>query len=524
MQRQPLSRKQAPTQQISRIASFAAPVGGWNARDALAAMAPGDAVRLINWYPRTTECVIRGGQEDYASGMASSLRTLAVRNAMGGTAKMFAADNSGIYDVSSAGAVGASVATSTNGYWQSVNFGDGTNHWLIMVNGTDKPNYYNGSAWTAVDSGTTPALTGITTTDLIGVFTHKGRLCFIKKNSLSWAYLAAGAAGGALTEFRLDQFCKRGGYLMAAGSWSVESGDGPDDRCAFVTSEGEVLVYQGTDPSDATKWALVGVYYFGKPLGRRCLLKFGGDLVLITSNGAIPLSALMQSTVVDRRQAITNKIETAFATVAGLYGSELGWEAIYYPPESAILFNIPSTASTGVEQFVFNASSPRKPWCQFQGWDDATCFALYGGELYYGNSAGEVRKAWTGKSDDGVDIVADAKEAFQTFGVANQKRANLYRPILRVNGAISYLTGIDIDFKDTGIVGTASYNVTAGATWDVAQWDVAYWAASLDVVRQWSSPQENLGTWFAGKLKIATNALTVEWLASDMMFEQGSGI
>ena len=42
-------------------ASFPAPVGGWNARDPLAAMDPADAVKLVNFIPNTTSVTLRQG-------------------------------------------------------------------------------------------------------------------------------------------------------------------------------------------------------------------------------------------------------------------------------------------------------------------------------------------------------------------------------------------------------------------------------------------------------------------------------
>lgn len=520
MIRKAIRSKTQTRQQISRVASMAAPVRGWNARDSLADMKPGDAIMLRNWFPTTTDIVIRGGQADHATGISGTTKTLAIYNAMSGTSKMFAATDSGIYDASSAGAVGASAATSTDGYWQYVNFGDGTTNWLIMVNGVDKPNYYSGSAWTAVDGATTPALTGLTTTEIIGVFAHKGRLWFIQKNSLSAWYLAAGAAGGALTEFDLSSIATRGGYLVAGGTWSVDSGSGPDDRSVFITSEGEVMVYQGTDPSDATKWSKVGTYFLGKPRGRRCTVNVGGDLVILTENGAYPLSAVLQSQVVDLKLAITNKIENAFNEASRTYGSNVGWEGVFYPARSALIFNIPTIEDSEAKQYVMNTIT--KAWCEFDSWG-ATCFAVFNGELYFGTTSA-VQKAWTGTSDDGLNIVAEAKEAFSRYGVNSQKRCTLYRPILQTNGPISYLTGMDVDFKDTAISGTAEYTVTRGAQWDVAEWDNGFWTASLDIVRQWQSPKENVGTWFSGRLKITTNFLEVHWVATDAMFEIGGGI
>ncbi len=520
MIRQPLRSRAPQRQQISRVISQSAPVKGWNARDALAAMRPGEAIKLINWYPTTTDVVIRGGQEDHATGITGTVKTLAVYNAMDGSSEMFAATDSGIYDASSSGAVGSSVATSTDGYAQYVNFGDGTTNWLIMVNGADKPNYYSGSAWTAVDGATSPALTGLTTTNIIGVMVHKGRLLFLEKNSLSFWYLDAGAAGGALTEFDLSSIATRGGYLIAGGTWSVDSGSGPDDRAVFVTSEGEVIVYQGSDPSSAAAWAKVGTYFLGKPRGRRCLVNVGGDLVVITENGAYPLSAVLQSQVVELKLAISDKIVNAFNEASRTYGGNTGWEGIFYPARSALLFNIPTIEFTEAKQYVMNTVT--KAWCEFDSWD-ASCFAVFNEELYYGTD-GAVQKAWTGTSDDGLDIVADAKGAFNKYGSDSQKQCALYRPILQVNGSLSYLTGMDVDFKDTEIVGTASYTVTTGAQWDVDNWDEAFWSANLDIVRQWQGPKENIGTWFAAKVKIATNSLEIHWMADDIMFNMGAGI
>lgn len=514
--RQALATKaQARTrQQISGVRSWSAPVGGWNARDALASMKPHDAVRLVNWFPRTTDCVIRGGKDEHATDMSGTLDTLAVYNPLTGLNKMFAASDAGVWDVSSAGAGSAEVATITEGRLQTTNFGDGTNNYLIMVNGVDDPLYYNGSAWTSVNAGSSPALTGVTSSTLIHVNVYKGRLFFVQKNTLKVWYLTAGAAGGALTAFDLAGVLKAGGFLMAMATWTFDGGNGPDDYAVFVSSEGQVAVYTGTSPAS---WVLVGVYQLGNPIGRRCFLQYGGDVVLITQNGAFPLSAALQSASIDRRVALTNKIENAFNDASRSYRENFGWEAVLYPAQSAILFNIPITEGAECEQYVMNTIT--KSWCRFNSWN-ANTFVVFNGELYYANGE-TVYKAWTGTADDGDNIVADAKTAFSYFTGQQLKRFTLYRPVLSVNGPLSFLTGLDVDFRDTDIIGEATYSVIAGAQWDVDDWDEAYWAAGLEIIKQWTSPQENVGYCAAGKLKIATNSLTVQWMANDIVYEQG---
>ena len=226
--RVPLEPQQRIGAQNYTVKTFTAPIGGWNAQDALAMMPPQDAVALDNWFPRTSYVEMRGGWAAHATGTTQNVKTVAVHNTMSGTSKMFAYTAAGIYDVSSAGAVGASVLARTNGKHQWTMFGDGTNNWLIACNGVDEPAYYDGTTWTAVTAATSPALTGVTTTELIQPLMFKGRLMFVQINTLSIWYLAAGAAGGALTEFDFAAEFPRGGYLMAIGTWTRDAGDGAD--------------------------------------------------------------------------------------------------------------------------------------------------------------------------------------------------------------------------------------------------------------------------------------------------------
>lgn len=519
--RRAVRNKAQQKQQISRFISYPAPVGGWNAVNALADMSPSEAVALDNWFPGTGYCEIRGGSISHTTGMTGTGKTLAVYNALNGTNKMFCSTASGVYDVSVSGVVGTSVAARTNGKHQHLQFGDGTNNYLIMVNGVDKPLYYNGTTWLAVDGATSPALTGVATTSLIGVCLFKGRLIFIAKDSLSFWYLAAGAAGGTLTQFNLSGVAQLGGYLMAAESWSVDAGDGPDDRMVFVTSKGEVIVYQGNNPADSAAWSLVGTYHLGEPLGRQCIMKIGSELVILTKNGAYPLSTVWNLSGLDFSKAITYKIQPAFNQAALSYGSNFGWKAIAYPDQNAILFNIP-TAEDGVHyQYVMNSIT--NAWCRFIGWN-AEDFGTFNNELYYCQGT-SVIKAWVTHADQGANIVAYAKTAFSYFGTKGQlKQFKMFRPVLAANGTINFLLDMDVDFSDTEIIGLATYAPQGSALWDVALWDADTWQSGLSISKNWASPTEWPGYCAAGKLKMTTSSLDIQWISTDYVYEVGGGL
>lgn len=517
--RRPLkSKSQGSRSSVASVRSFPSPVGGINARDSLASMPPIDAIALENWFPRTTDCVIRGGFTSHVTGFAAGPKTLAVYNPPSGNSKMFAATASAIYDVSSSGVVGAAVAAVTNSKLQSVSFGDGTNNYLILCNGTDKPLYYNGTTWVSVDAVSSPALTGVTSSTLISPMVFKGRLIFIKNNSLEFWYLPASVAGGALTKFDLSSIAKKGGKLIAMATWTFDGGSGPDDYAVFATSKGEVIIYSGTDPSSASAWKMVGTYDVGEPIGSRCMTKFGGDLVILTQNGAFPMSSAIQSATIDSRTALTNKIENEFNNLARTYRNTFGWESTLFPNQSAFIVNVPIEEGGEHNQYVMNTIT--KSWCKFTGWNAET-FCVFNGELYFASGLA-VNKGWTGTSDGGNNIVAYGKQAFSYFGASGQlKHFKLFRPVLAVNGGLSFLTEIDVDFSDAPIIGQATYSVTSSATWDASLWDQASWSAGLEVVKHWSSPSAYPGYCAAGKIKIATKSLSVEWMASDYVFEIG---
>lgn len=523
--RQPLATKNPRgIGTVSIVRPLPAPVGGWNARDPLARMDPRDAITLDNWFPRVTDCSIRGGCANHVTGMAARAKTLAVYTpGTPASNKMFASTASGVYDATTAGAVGVAVAARTEGYhvWFQMSVSGG--HYLMMFNGTDKPLYYDGTTWTAVDAASTPALTGVTTTSLIGGCTYKRRLFLLEKDKLNFWYLAADAVGGALTQFLLGPLCLRGGYTMACMNWSFDGGSGPDDYLAFVTSEGEVLVFTGTNPSSATDWLLKGVYYVGKPLGRRCMQKFGGDLVVITQNGAFPLSQALLSSSIDYKLALTNKIDSAFGDAAMLYGAQQGWEGCLYPAQNAVIFNVPQSTNYGtMNQYVMNTIT--KAWCKFSGWN-ASCFVEFNKEIYFADET-VIAKAWIEgtRADYGANIIADAQTAYTNFGTADKKHVLMFMPMLLVDGALSFSVGIAVDFQQLPALSTATYNVVAGAVWDSATWDSGYWAAGLEIQKDWQSPRSVVGEYVSALLRVPTNALEVQWAANDYLFEMGGAI
>ena len=504
---------------VARSVSLPAPIGGWNARDALASMAPTDAVYLQNWFPTPTYVQARSGYSNFATGLPSQVETLMPYSG-GSTTKLFAASGTAFYDVTAGGAVGAAVVTGlTNARFQFINMSNVGVNYLLCVNGADKLQGYTGSAWYKDGDGSHD-ITGVDTATIGNICLFKNRVWLTSKNSLNAYYLATNAISGAVSTLPLQGVARQGGYLVAAGVWTIDAGYGMDDNLVFVTNRGEVIVYAGTDPTTVSTFGLIGVWQLGAPVGARCLQKFGGDLLLINQDGLLPLSAGLQSDRLDPRVALTNKIQYAVSNAVTSYGSTFGWDITYFPKSNMLLLNVP--VSVGAQQqFVMNTIT--QAWCNFTGWN-ANCFMIWNDLLYFGGNT-VVGQAWVGTADNGTNISCDAKQAFTYCGAPGLvKRFTMMRPYITTNGGTPGLqAAINVDFDDSNPYLSASLNPTpsTGGIWGSFNWGTGLWGTSNIVQKYWQGITGE-GYSVAPRLKAVTNGLTAQWMATDLVYEQGA--
>ena len=515
-----LRRRQFVQQARANVASLPAPVGGWNARDSLANMAPVDAVILENYFPGVSNVALRGGYSKHATGLPDDVETLMVYS--GGTSdKMFAASDGKIYDVTAAGPVGAAAVSGlTNNRWEYTNVTTSGGNYIYAANGADKPLLYNGSTWTAIDGASTPAITGVTTTNLKHPTLFKNRVWFTEKNTLKAWYLPTSSVGGAANVLDLSAVARFGGTLVSMATWTIDAGYGVDDNLVFVTDKGEVIVYRGTDPSSASTWALIGVWVVGAPIGERCLLKYGGDLLVLTLDGLVPMASALQSSRLDPNIALSDKIQGAFAAAAAAYQNNFGWCMLYNPKNNALIVNVP-VSDAAQEQFVMNNIT--KAWCKFTGWK-AFHFTLLDDTPYFG-AAGYVAKAWTtgttGYIDDTSNINGRALQAFNYFETRGVKKIfTRARPSIFSNGSPAVTMGMNIDFNTNDTTTPIAITSPTAGVWDSGLWDSAVWGSDLEIQNNW---QGLTGVGFCGGVQLAStsNKLAIQWASTDVVFQLG---
>ena len=470
--RLPAKRRQA---RPSKLKSFPASTGGWIANANLAAPdaklggAPViGAAMLENWFPTATGIRMRAGSQLYAT--LDDPVTRLFGYSAGSVEKLFGATESAIYDITTV--VDAEVAPSPavgslgGGEWQFVQFATSGGTFLRGVNGVDTPRVFDGTTW-----GTTPTITGVTAANLSHVWAYAERLFFIEGATLDVWYLSAEAIGGAATKFPMGGIFSLGGELMFGATWSIESGDGPAARCVMITTEGEAAVYDGVDPAS---WTLAGVYKIGRPRGPNAVIRAGGDLVIATDLGLVPLSVAVQRDVAALApSAVSYPIETEWNTAVADRPDP--WHCEVWPTKQMVAIALPTGDTNDARWFVANARTGA--WAPFTGWD-ASCVKVFGERMFFGTPDGTVIEAEVTGADRGTPYTATYVPQFDDCKTPlSLKTALLARAVYKAPREVNVRLSVQADYElrlptvpDAAADGTDSI-------WGAGIWGTSLWAA-----------------------------------------------
>ena len=487
-----------------------ASVKGLNSRDALSEMTSQYAITMRNYFPELGRARLRRGSTEFAAGVGTGDVESLISHVSGSVSKIIACGGGTIQDITVPSSPVSLATGQTGNRWNAATYSGHT----IMVNGADDPVRLDPDGTLNTAHGWTG--TGLVPANLSQVMAFKNRLFFAEKDTANIWYGGVAHIQGELVKFPVDRVHTRGGNIVAMGSMTIDAGDGVDDMFVIAMSSGAVLIYQGTDISEADRFFLRGIYQLGAAVGDRPFVQLGGDLIMICADGFVPLSSFLQ---IGRqtRLAISDTIAPSVSEAIRFHGGNVGWQAVLYSGGNWLLFNVPSGA--GTEQFVMNTQTAA--WCVFAGLP-AKCWLVHDDKIYFGAAGGQVRRADHGLSDVGLAIEGDIQSAYRYIRGRGNKRYTMMRALLDSDASISYSIGAGVDYEPVAPLTVTSNIVGASQPWNSAPWNTFKWGGRVQELA-WQDVGRS-GTAISVRLRTSTKGARVSLYATDILYEPTTGI
>jgi hypothetical protein len=442
----------------------------------------------------------------------------------GNVEKLFAADAANVFNITAPAdatvAPTADITSLNGGYWTFVQFETSGGDFLVGVNGQDTPRQYDGTTW----SSSTINGSGLTASNLSQVCAFKSRLFFVEDGTMKFWYLPVDSITGTATAFTLAGVFNKGGSLLFCATWSLDAGDGVDDLFVVVSTLGEVAVYQGTDPS--SNFQIVGVYEISTPLGKDAHVRAGGDLMVATVEGIVPISvAITKDAAALSLSAVTREIEPTWVDEVRDRGT-LPWTLLKYPQRNMLVVGMPSPGA-GVEKRSFVANLETGAWCRFTGdtWD-VRSQAVLEGVHYVGGADGKVYITESGGNDNGSSYTSVCVWHFQHIGSQGPTKSfNLARATFRATRAFVAKVSGSVNYTISLPSAPSSVADSTEDAWDEGLWDSAVWdgTGTQLVTSRWTAISR-AGYVFAPQIQITTGVTPkpdAEIMSVDLMYETG---
>ena len=506
-----------------------APIGGWVTAQNLASSKDGTCTVLTNAYATTTGVRLRGGNILHAT-LPDVVESM--MNYVGSTnQQLFAASDGNIYNVTSVAdpnVTPAPVVTGqTSNYYARANFAATGAYFMYAVNGTDRAQLFDGSTWQAVGAATTPiAVTGAPTDDWSHVNVYRNRLYFVRKDNLIIDYLPVDSVGGAAQQLSLGGIFLKGGSISFTATWSSESGSSAlNDYLVVVSTMGEAAIFQGSFPS-GTDWSFVGVYDISRPMGINAWMKAGGDVVIATERGAVPVSAARyKDPAALALDAVSRPIEPNWSREAKAR-STMPWELAKWDSRGLFYVVMPVTSPQN-EPINFTGNLQTGAWSLYSGWG-MRCQAIHNDQMYFGRNDGTIRIAEVTGYDLTEPYTAQVAYSWSHLGSPGYTKTVVQA---KADFLTSYPFAVQIS-ASTGyqVMWPSPPNIaidnSPASVFDVGLWDVARWdegAVAFPKSTRWVSVGQT-GEIFAMQLQIpvgSVNTPDAELIMLNMTLERG---
>jgi len=486
------------TRDTNQYSVFPAPRAGIDARANIATNSIDTCITANNLVPSEYGMKIRPGYRLWQTGLAAEVRTIipyAGEAADRTDDRIFAITPDGIYDVTTDGGtpVNKLLFTETTGdagFGVYSHYVDGAGNDLLFyadaANGLFEYDRVTDTwAQTTDITATAGSINAFDATEIVYIVSHKLRLWLVPRNSTYAWYLPILSAKGEAEEFFFGAKFKHGGELVGLYNWTVDGGDGVDDKLVAVSKAGDVIPYQGEDPSLAS-WSSIGTYFIGTmPKGVRCCSEYGGDLYMLSTLGLTSMRNLLSGHEIENPtgQTVGFKIARFLRNDLRDYGEENGWDLKFVTQEGEMLIVTPQRLDATYRQYAYNLTS--RGW---GFWRDVPILSgdPWLGRVVLGDKSGNVWRmdvnvdAAENNGANGTPIKYSILTGYSDMGTPGRyKRVQNIRPNWAARLPPTYSASAKYDYDVTLPAALPTTPVEDAALWDVSNWDQAFWESGV---------------------------------------------
>ena len=402
-------RRQAVPAQVAQqlqTTTIPAPTRGLILNENESFMQPGGALVMDNWMPTMKSAKLRGGTLTWST-LPEATPVISMFNFISGTQqRMYAGNATKLYDVTFSSPVLIKSGQLSGNYVASQLANQAGDHMLVCNEAGDYVLHFDGTTWTTFNASqinTDPAITPPPSCaaghNLTYVWKYRGRYFFIEGGTMNAWYLPTNAFQGRLLQIPLAGAATKGGKLLCGFTWSIDAGDGIDDKCVFMTDQGELLIFTGSDPSTAANWRQEGRYATSIPLGMNGHTPIGGDVLIATVDGIIPISAsITKDTAQLELAAITRPIKPMWRDEVNAKRA-LPWTMCKWDEFGGLFVTYPGGTPGNYTTGAVNVATGA--WCRITGWD-ALCFGRLRSDMFFGTQDGRIIQTERTGTDNGT--------------------------------------------------------------------------------------------------------------------------
>jgi hypothetical protein len=270
-----------------------------------------------------------------------------------------------------------------------------------------------------------------------GIVAHHDRVYLWQTGGkLEFLYGDVGQVTGALQRFPLDRLGNITGSISAMVSLTVDAGHGMNDVLCIITTTGQLVVYEGFNPSDAADWRLTGRVQASRPIGPRAFAQVGSDAWMLTPQGVVSIGQSLRESVLALSSDLSKPISDEITALIEAGGGQ--WQLFTAADGSMAVIN--RLTAQGASQFIY--------YIEGKAWTTANIEAR---DFHNLNGVPQIT-ALDGKLGDlrhtGTDEQITGRWVSSWFSVGANVSVNYIEPVIMAQGPLTVRVAVLSDYQD----------------------------------------------------------------------------